>query len=223
MKKTALLLASLLALMSARSFAQGTSSIVLTSGSLAIPDGDLVQLIGETTTTFGTPSASSFAGSNEVVLASFAMDDSVSEIPGVLQETISFNLGTGAGEIPAGSDLLLRWYPTISYASFNPSTSTPGAGTAYGQYSSTTQEYPGDTSPQTATAWTAPANGDFNYDVWFLTVNEDGNGPSTAVNPPANSAGLANYTVGAVPEPTTFAFVAGALALSAVICGRRRR
>jgi len=223
-KKIALLGFSTLALLSAKSFAQ-TSSITLTSGSLAIPDGDLVQLIGDTSSSFGAPTATSFTGSdpNEVVLASFAMDDTTTEIGGVFQETITFNIGTGAGQIPAGSNLLLRWYPTVSFASYNALTSTPGAGTAYGQYTSTAQEYPGDPNPQTATPWTVPVAGDFNYDVWFLTVSEDANGPSTPVNPPANSAGLANLTVAAIPEPTTLSFVAGALALSALVWRRRRR
>lgn len=216
--KIALVAAGMLALMSARSHAQGTSSIILTSGSLAIPDGDLVQVLGDTTSTFGAPTPTSFEGTdpNEVLLASFAMNDTDTGIPGVFQGTITFNLGTGAGEIPAGSFLLLRWYPTLTTAA-----TVPGANTPYGQFSSSTQEYPGDPNPQTTIPWTVPSFGEFNYDVWFLTANEDSNGPSAPVNPPANSAGLANYTV-AVPEPTTLSLMAGAFGIGAMALRRRK-
>ena len=223
MKKIVVLTLFVFALACAGARAQGTSSIVLTSGSLAIKDGYLVQLLADTSGSFGDPTTTSFTGTtdpNEVVLDSFAMDDTTTSISGVFQKDITFNLGTGAGQIPAGTSLMLRWYPNILYSTYNPSTSVPGA-TNYGQFTTTSKEYASDPNPQTATAWTVPASGDYNYDVWFLTTNEDSNGPGAATNVPLNSAGLA--TLSTVPEPASISLIAGAIGLGAIAVRRRRK
>ncbi|HEX4083802.1 MAG TPA: PEP-CTERM sorting domain-containing protein [Chthoniobacteraceae bacterium] len=229
MKKVILFIVVVLVFTGARIYAQGTATVVLTAGqlltssSIAIPDGALVQLIGDTTSTAGAPTATSFTGSdpNEQILDSFAVNSSSSGTPGVFQDSITINLGTGLNEIPTGDYLFLRWYPTIQYSTYLPGSSEPGSGTTYGQFTSSTEEFPGDPDP--TIAWVAPSSG-AEDDLWFLTVSEASTfGPSTPNNPPANSAGVANLTVAAVPEPGSVALLMGAFGVGAMAFRRRRK
>jgi len=216
-KATILPFVAALALMSARSNANNTVTINLladylqTSGSAPVSDGMLVQLVGDTTSTFGAPTASSFTGtdSNEIVLWSGVVEAGQIGQAGSFSDQVSLTLGALGAAENTGDYLMLRWYPTLSL-----SASAPGAGTKYGQFDNN-----GLTTPDAASgsdiAWQMPATASSPYALNYYNVTEGGD--------EANSAGVANLTVGAVPEPTTFSFVAGALALSALVCGRRRR
>jgi MYXO-CTERM domain-containing protein len=208
MKRTSLVFASLLALVCVRSHATTVTlnleaAQLLTSGSITIPNGCLIQLLGDTSTTFGAPTSSSFTGTdpNEVVLASFAMDSSTVGVAGDFKEPIILTL-TGTGFPPdAESDLLLRWYPTLTTSS-----STPGSGTSYGQFRTDSIENGSNI------AWVLPASG--TKALNFVTISQGGTEP--------NSAGVANLIIGAIPEPSTVSFAFAALALLAPALRRRR-
>jgi hypothetical protein len=176
-------------------------------------NGYLLQVIADTSSTPGAPTASSFTGtdSNEVVVTSTAMNYVAS--PGDAAINVSFTLGTTGTPTGTGSYLFLRWYPTLTS-----SATSPGNGTSYGQFSSLSDEYPSNTS---SIDWQIPAFG--NYDMYFLTQSQDSLGPGTANNPPPNSAGVANLVVGAVPEPASISLIAGAIGLGAIAVRRRRR
>ena len=216
MKKRILFIAAMLALVSAHSQADTVTINVaggqlLTSGSTAVPNNMLIQLLGDTTSTFGAPTAGSFTGTdpNEVVLWSGTVSSVNSGFAGGFSSKVVLTLGALGAAENTGSYLMLRWYPTLSV-----SASTPGGGTTYGQFDNS-----GNTTPDAASGsdidWQVPATSGNAYTLNYLSVSEGGDEP--------NSAGVANLTVGAVPEPTTFSFVAGALALSALVARRRRR
>jgi hypothetical protein len=214
MKKTLLFAAAALGLMHAQSCATEVTlnldaGQLLTSGSVAIPDGCLIQLLGDPSTTFGAPTASSFTGAdpNEVVLASFAMNSSSVGTAGDFLEPIVLTL-TGDGVPPdKGSDLLLRWYPTITYASYNASIG-PEAGTSYGQFRTDAVEDGSDI------AWVLPGSGTVALN--FLTVSQP-NGTEP------NSAGIAGMTVANVPEPGAFSLMGVALGIGGVALRRRHQ
>jgi len=225
MKKTLLFAAVALALMHAQSrAAEVTLNLeagqLLTSGSVTIPNGCLIQLIGDTSTTFGAPTASSFTGidPNEVAIASFAMNSSSVGTSGDFLEHIVLTL-TGDGVPPdAGSVLLLRWYPTITYASYNPAqpaisysdytpSIAPGADTGYGQFRTDAVQ------DGSNIAWVLPATGTVALN--FLTASQEGSEP--------NSAGVAVMIVAAVPEPGTFSLMAMALGIGGVALRPRRQ
>jgi hypothetical protein len=177
---------------------------LLTSSSAAIPNGALIQLIASTDGTFGTPSATSFTGSDadDVVIATISENSSTFESGGFSQ-TLHITL-TGNGTAPdVGSLLELRWWPTLTTSS-----SAPGAGTQYGQFRTAAVENGSNI------AWVMPADGSSDS-LNFETQQVGGTEP--------NSAGIANMTVAAVPEPSTIACMLGAGALGATMIRRRRR
>jgi len=212
-KKPLLLVASILALITAQGHAD-TVTITLeaaqlqTSGSAAIPNGALIELLGDTSTTFGAPTASSFTGTdpNEAVLWSGTANSTTLGIAGSFRDAITITLdasGTAQGSLQSyvGADLLLRWYPTLTASS-----STPGSGTTYGQFSTTAVENSSNI------AWVVPSSGAYNLN--FVTSNEGGSEPS--------SAGVANLVIGAIPEPGTLSLMAGAFALGVSVLRRRK-
>lgn len=230
MKKIVLIVAAALALMSVQSHAQGTAGLVITAGELmkaggsgVMPNNMLIQLISDTSLTPGAPTANSFTGTdpNEFVLATGEMEDSSSGFgAGQGVTTLSFNINVGATGTPtaAGNYLFLRWYPTLAE-----SATSPGAGTSYGQYNSTSSQfYPTDSSE---TSWEIPAAGSNGVDLWFITANQASNSALTGLTPNftvPNSDGYASDTVAAIPEPATVSLLAGAFAIGAM-CLRRRK
>jgi hypothetical protein len=223
-KKTLLLIVASVALFPALSRAQ-TATIDLEVGQLLnsvsspIPNGALVQLLADTSGTFGAaPTPTSFTGGDpdEVLLSSFSLNDSTLEgTPGTSYDALTVDL-SGPDSASAGTFLFLRWYPTLTTGS-----SAPGVGTTYGQFTSSLDEYPSDTA---AISWKMPSAGSTD-DLYFLTQSVDTQGDGTASNPPANSAGIANLVVAVVPEPSSsFLFAAaGLLAVGTMFLLRHRR
>jgi hypothetical protein len=214
-KATILSFAAVLALMSTRSHA-GSVTINLiadylqTSGSIPVSDGMLVQLVGDTTSTFGAPTATSFTGTdpNEIVLWSGVVEAGQLGQAGSLSDPITLTLGALGAAENTGDYLMLRWYPTLSL-----SASTPGAGTSYGQFNNNGSATP-DAASGSDIAWLIPASAASPYALNYFNTLEGGDEPV--------SAGVANLKVAAVPEPTTLALMVGSVAVGAMFLRRRR-
>lgn len=167
-------------------------------GSTPIAAGMLVQLVASTTDNiFSAPTPGSFTGnsSDDIVLASIVSD------PGTFASALVL---TYSGNFNAGDLLMLRWFPTISGTMIPPG---PPAGSAYGQFRTDLVEN------NSTIAWVAPTDGSTN-NLFFLTMALGGAEPE--------SAGVANMTVTAIPEPTTFALV-GLSVVGLAAYSRRRR
>lgn len=195
MKKTLILATFLLSAASGwAQFVTLTFQMGILSDPNGIPvaNGSLIQIIGSADTTFVSPTDTSFVGGNDVILFSGAFDNS------------------GVGNTPGGMSLLLpsvsaanyylqvRWFPTLTANS-----TTPGAGTAFGQYG-----YPDDIN------WIAPASGGLTT-FTFLTATVGGN--------LADSAGQAMLSTAAVPEPSTYAQIALGIGALGFFAYRRRK
>lgn len=216
MKKTILIVTSILALLSVSSRAnQVTIDLgggqLLTSSSAAVPDNMLVQLLADTTSTFGAPTAGSFTGTdaNEIVLWSGTISFANSGIAGGFSSPVQLTLGQLGATEATGSFLMLRWYPTLTAAA-----SSPGAGTSYGQFDDSNISTP-DAASGSNIDWQIPATSASPYTLNYLSMSEGGD--------EANSAGVANLTTGAVPEPTTLSLMAGVMAVGAMVLQKRRK
>jgi hypothetical protein len=98
--------------------------------------------------------------------------------------------------LATGTNILVRWFPTLLS-----SANTPGGGTAYGEYG-----YINDVS------WVAPAQSN-SVSLSLVTT-------STGFGSAANSLGYASLTT-AIPEPSTYAAIFGALVLGLAAYRRR--
>lgn len=160
----------------------GADELFQSDGVTPIPVNSLLQLVvSETDNTFSTPTPSSFTGtsSDDVVLGSFA-----AQAGGSFLGAIQFTL---AGNLNAGDQLLLRWYPSLTTAS-----PTPGSGTSFGQFRTD------NTENFSTTGWVVPADG-ATIDLNFF---DQSSGIPGAAQP--DSAGRAAFTTTAVPEPSTY-------------------
>ncbi len=213
MKKIFVPVAAILALLPARGHADTVvitleAAQLLTSGSTAIPNGSLIELLADTSSTFGAPTAASFTGAdaNEVLLWSGTENSAVLGVPGDFKQTITLTLNTSPTEPFVGADLLLRWFPTLTASALD-----PGAGTSYGQFRTASVENGSNIG------WLVPSSGDYNLN--FITASQAVGG-----TPEPNSAGVANLIVAAIPEPANLPVLAGAFAaLAGVFALRRRR
>lgn len=169
-----------------------------------LPTGSLVLLVTDTThngfaqLSSGTLTAGSFLdGSDDLILALAAVDD-FGTFQGV-SDAFQGSLHDGWG---AGDPLAVIWFSgvTISDAVLH-------GGEYYGTFTSATGEDGSD-------PWTTPADGTTAWTLTFLTASADG-----TVH--ADALGDASLTVAAVPEPATYAALAGLLALG--LAGWRRR
>lgn len=162
------------------------------SGSAPLGNGPLIQIIGSSDNSFAAPTAGAFTGGNDVLLFSGSFDITTSaNTPGAMLLSLN-NIS-----LAANTNLLVRWFPTLTIGA-----SAPGGSTPYGQYGSLTD-----------VAWVSPSNGQ-TVAIGFLTLSAGG---STA-----DSAGFASLTTTAIPEPSTYAAILGALALGFVAYRRRQ-
>ena len=204
--KNNLILAWALTCLSSSATAQTVVTIDFNLGILsnatgtAVPDGSLVLLVGSTTGTFATPTATSFIGgsSNEAVLWQGAFDHSTGAPPTLGAMSSTTGLFTLPSPIVSGSKIDVYWYPTLS------STATaPGAGIEFGLYGWSTSD----------SSWVVPSGGSL-VTLDFLTASLGGSLPDTA--------GRATFSTAAIPEPATYAFGAGLLGLAFVSWRRFR-
>jgi len=172
-------------------------------GTTPAPDGTLLQLVASTTdSTFTAPTPASFTGgsSDDVVVASYALNHNTTGSAGGDFHSLQLTL---SGNWNAGDPLLLRWWPTLTTSS-----STPGANTTYGQFRTDATEN-GST-----TGWVTPADGQ-TVSLNFLDQAAGGTEP--------NSAGKASLTTAAVPEPSTYALIVAGGFVCAWMGRRRKR
>ena len=171
-------------------------------GTSTIPANGLLQLIttpSGSPANFSAPTATSFTSGDNVVLESFAANFKSSGVTGEIDNTFTITLQNTGASTPTtfdqGDPLLLRWYPSLTTSS-----TAPGLGTTYGQFTSTTGETVGSVS---GSAWATPADSQ-SITLLFITQNDGGSY--------ANTLGQANNMVNAVPEPSTY-FMVGFIAL----------
>lgn len=209
-QKIILIVAAVLALLSVRSQALTASIAPLTvtitlesaqlqtSGSAPIPNGALIQLLGDTSTNFGAPTVGDFEGTDpdETLLWSGTAYSGTLGIAGSFRDAITLTLdssGEAQGYLQSftGADLLMRWFPTLT------GTSTAASlvnGTTYGQFRTSALENSSNIE------WAVPTSG--NYNLNYVNAAEGGAEPT--------STGVASYVVEAVPEPNSMvAMVAG--------------
>ena len=141
-----------------------------------------------------TANADFFDGADDLIL--WRGDLSTNLTAGLLAESPSLTLGTyGSAVWDLNDPLALVWFPSISTASFTFS------GT-YGLYDGS------GTVSATSEAWVTPSAGTSGYSLHAFTTN------SAVLPTGANSGNLSpSVLVAAVPEPSTYATVAGLFAL----------
>jgi hypothetical protein len=200
---------TLLKFLAALAFGTGVASanvsIFLTAGVLAngsglpIADGSLIQLISNgSNASFSAPSSASFVTGGNILVASFALNSFVTEQAGTLTQDLTGITSIAlTGGLNAGQKLAIRWFPTLTTGS-----STPGAGTGYGEYTENSNEFvlPGDGNSIGPT---------------FATLAFGGES--------SELLGRASLTIAgsAIPEPATYALLVGLAALG--LTGWRRR
>jgi hypothetical protein len=169
------------------------------NGSTPIADGMLIQLIAApTTAAFAAPTPTTFTSGSEIVLWSGAVDSSLLGFSGSMDIAPA---PISSATLPAGWVFLIQWFPTLSSSAL-----TPGNGTPYGQYSTLNDA-----------SWVAPAAGG-NVAFSYLNV-------LSGLGSASNSLGVASLSTAAaaVPEPATYAAIAGMMALGAVAYRRRQQ
>ncbi len=168
----------------------------------AMPISGIVVLTAATEGSFFGPTPTSFVSGTELLLQKW--DLSSFATAGVFSDITADLPFSGAWD--TGDPLRMYWYPTLTLSS-----TAPGEGTSYGAYSDPLGLLDG------SAPWVTPAEADtislkfFTSDASFLSV-----GGSNAAE-----AGLAGFTVAAVPEPGTAAV--GLMALFAAMGIKRRR
>ncbi len=168
------------------------------NGTTPIADGSLIQLIAAPTKTgFMAPTPTTFTSGSEILLWTGAFDSTTSFPPAAGDMVIAPG-PISSSTLPAGYALMIQWFPTLSSAA-----STPGYSTPYGQYSTNNDA-----------TWLVPASGS-SLVYTFNTVSAGGSA--------SNSLGMASLTTTAIPEPSTYAGIAGVLALGFAAYRRRQK
>lgn len=166
-----------------------------------VPDGTLVQIIASTAdAVFSDPTPISFVSNDDRIIASFSVDAGTSGVAGgTVAALIIPDYSTFAG-FTLGDSLMLRWFPSLTIGATQPGI------TSYGSYR-TDSILDGSNI-----AWIAPADAG---GTWTLSVISVDFGGSTS-----NAMMTASLVV--IPEPSSFAALAG-LAVLGVVATRRRR
>jgi hypothetical protein len=136
---------------------------------------------------------------------------------GGLDETNNvFNVSsTTFPSLQVGDLLALRWFPSITYASFLTG-STPTPGTQFGTYNPLAAGN-ATNNPDGGNFWAVPAAGGL-IDLNFFTTDSSGGGTQLP------STGYANFTVvAAVPEPSAIMLLGIAAIGMGAVYGRRVR
>jgi hypothetical protein len=182
------------------------------TGTAPVPIGGLLQLLASPTGTFGSPTTSSFAGGNDVIVENFAMNYNSGTTGEV---TITFSsISLSAAGVSAGEDLILRWYPTLTYSvATNYQTTGPSLLTTYGQARSDTIEFSPAVDPS-ETIWVVPAAGS-TVDLDYITTSDGGSY--------SNTSGYAANLVTGVPEPSTWALAGSAFGFMIALRAWSRR
>ncbi|MDI1250700.1 MAG: PEP-CTERM sorting domain-containing protein [Lacunisphaera sp.] len=179
-------------------------------GTTLIANGKLIQIVAAPTTgDFMAPTPTTFTSGSEILLWSGAFNSATASL-GAGAMTIApsaFAIAT----LPAGYALKLQWFPTLDSTALTPGNSTP-YGLYIGQFSPDATTI---TNIGTDIAWNSPADTNtVSYNLFTI---------STGLGGIANSVGVANLTTAAIPEPSTYAAIFGALALGFVAYRRRQQ
>jgi len=160
-----------------------------------LQSGALLVLVTSATNTFTGPEAGSLISGDERILGTFSADIDVLGENGGFSTTISFLLGDG---IVAGKQFALLWFPSLTEGDI------PVGGESYGFY--------------TDASWLVPVDGALES---YAYENDH---PAVGGSIPS-STGLANRIVpgGAIPEPSSFAAIAGFGMLGFAAMRKRRR
>jgi hypothetical protein len=179
---------------------------LLNVGNIVIPDGAAVFIVAATSGGFSNPVAGNYTpgsswtvgGNTDLVIYAVGSETESGE-QGVVDSNPTLTLGNGW---VAGDQLALYWFPSITYSALGTVLTN---GTGFGTFNSSST---GDDAPD----WVTPPNGSSDWNLLYLT-------PGGNLLGPGNDVGKFG-TIGAVPEPSTFALIGGVLALGLVL--RRR-
>lgn len=177
----------------------------LNSSGNPLPDGALIQIIASTQdATFNAPTATAFVSGDDVIIASFTVDSVSSGVAGgVVAQLNIADYTTYSASFSVNDPLAVRWFPSLTTSS-----TVPGS-TSYGHFSSSSVLSGSDI------AWLAPADAGGTYTLNLLSTDFSGETPVAQMR--ANLS-----TAGAIPEPSSFAALAG-LAMLGVAGMRKRR
>lgn len=193
-------LKNFLILCSLASLASASVSINFEGGSLfdsntstPLADGSLVIAVTSVDASFGGPVAGSFVSGDDTLIGSWQIDSGAGA-PGAFSASLSgIELTSG---IQTGQQIAIYWFPSITSIG-----DLPQGGTAYGFYADN--------------SWLIPADGSLTVS-YSLETEFIGGGVS-------DSETVANLTVSAIPEPSTFGLLFGLSALGMVACRRGKR
>ena len=178
-----------------------------------MPVGGLMLIIAnDGESTFQPAAANEYVTGDNFIVGAFAMADNAgSGFPNEVTGNLGpYSYSGSGGSLAQGDELALRWFPDLTLTEYN-NGQLPAAGDHYGTYSA------GSTTPADGgNAWVVPSDTGTTLDLDFYTSDSGGGGNE------APSAGFASSTIAAVPEPTSFAFMLGSIAVGAVFLRRRK-
>jgi len=187
-----------------------TAGVLYNSSGQVLPQGDLVLLVADTGTngfgpldTGSSLTVGSFLNSEDQIIGSTTVSTQEGSYPTGTAVASFPSIPVGSGSyttLAAGDSVAVFWFTGLNSSS---TVLTPGS---YGYY---TTSVPADGSA----SWVVPPSGAGAVDLVFETGADFGSNPETA--------GYANLT--AVPEPATYALLAGVAALVGAVGIRFRQ